>query len=91
MTHWEKRDRDRVVREWKMSRQPEAVEAARSEPPDNNMKMGEARMHVRSVLEVGARTNVSELIASLKLRDADREKLRAEFVEPAAGRAQSAV
>lgn len=70
---------------------PEAVEAARSEPPDNNMKIGEARAHVRSVLAVGAHTNVSELLASLKVSDADRERLRAEFVEPAASRAQSAV
>jgi hypothetical protein len=90
-THWEKRDRDKVVRDWKLCRSPEAVEAARSEPPDNNLKIGEARAHVRSVLGVGAYTNVSELIASLKVSDADRERLRAEFVEPAAGRAQSAV
>ncbi|HEX3560320.1 MAG TPA: hypothetical protein VHU19_14025 [Pyrinomonadaceae bacterium] len=91
MTHWKQRDADKLVREWKEGRKDEAVKARRSEPPDNNMKLDEARMHVRSVLKVGASTNVSELLAFLKVSDADRERLRAEFVEPAASRAQSAV
>lgn len=59
---------------------PAAVEAARSAPPDNFMRLGEARSHVRSVRSVSARTNLPELIARLNVAEADREMLLREFV-----------
>jgi hypothetical protein len=59
---------------------PEAVEQSRNAPPDNRQTFFEADAHIKSVLAVGARTNVSELIASLNASDDVRARLRERYL-----------
>jgi hypothetical protein len=78
-THWDKRDRDKVVGEWKRSRKPEAVEARRMTPRKSRMSLGAARDHVRSVASVGAGTDLLAVIDQLDVEPSDRERLVNEF------------
>jgi hypothetical protein len=78
-THWDKRDRDKVVREWKEAQKAESVKSRREAPSDNRMSYFEAVAHINSVLSVGAPTNVEELIRSLPVSEETRERLFREF------------
>lgn len=78
-THWEKRDRDKVVADWKQSQRPEVAEARRAAPRNSKMSYGAARDHVRSVSSVGAGTDLLAVIGRLDVEPDVRERLVEEF------------
>lgn len=81
-THFDLRDRDELVREWKEGRSPERIEQARAAPPDTRLTYYYAVQCVSSIVAAHGREPlavVEEYAANGQLADGVREKLLERF------------
>lgn len=92
-THYDLRDRDELVREWKEGRSPERVEQARSAPVDNRLTYYQAAQSIRSICAVHGREPldiIEEYSSNDQLAEGVRDRLLEKFSPPRAAEAAAA-
>ncbi len=80
-THFDRRDRDEIVGEWKLKQSPDQIMSARSASPGNKMFFTEAVQRVRSISTAHAR-DPQTVIAELDVDDDVRCRLVKHFSTP---------